>query len=135
MSDDNHLWEFHGEDFVFARLCEEQAAAEAIPTGAERDSALNRVESLRLAAAEHCIYVDRDGKNWGRCITCDPVCGIPCTTILRLARMWRDHPDYKPGWNRSLDDPHWRTPPVEDTLEIARLGGFKNRYYAHREAS
>jgi hypothetical protein len=133
--DENYLWEFQGEDFVYARLNEDQAAAEAMPAGPERDMALNRIESLRLAAAEHCIYVDRDGKNWCRCTTCGAVCGVPCTTILLLARLWSNHPDYKPDWNRGVDDPEWRTPSVENRMEVARLGGYRSLYYARREAS
>lgn len=133
--DENYLWEFQGEDFVFARLNEDQATAEAAPASAERDTALNRVESLRFVATDHCIYVDKDGKNYGHCITCEPACGIPCRTILRLARIWRNHPDYKPAWNAALDDPRNKSLSTDKDWELARLGGFKNRYYAHREAS
>lgn len=135
--DENYLWEFQGEDFVYARLSEDQATAEAMPAGPERDTALNRIESLRLAAAEHCIYVDRDGKNSCRCITCEPVCGVPCVTILRIARIWRNHPDYKAAWNETIDDPQniGRGLFTEQTWEVARLGGFKNLYYANRKAS
>jgi hypothetical protein len=133
--DPNYLWEFQGEDFVFARLDEEQDAAEAMSAGPERDAALTRVESLRLVAAEHCIYVSREGENVGHCISCPPSYGIPCATIFRVARIWRFRPDYKPGWNRSIDDPRWRPPGTESRLEVARLGGYKNLYWARQEAS
>lgn len=133
--DPNYLWEFQGEDFVFARLAEEQAVAEAAPPSPERDAALLRVESLRLVAAEHCIYVNRDGENAGRCFSCPPSYGVPCTTILRLARIWRNHPDYKPAWNECIDDPRHKTMLTDDNWERARLGGFKNVYWTHREAS
>lgn len=128
-----HLWEFQGEDFVYARLAEEEAAAETMPPGSERDFALNRAESLRLVAADHCIYVDRDGKNHCACITCPAACGTPCRTILRLARIWRTHKDYRPAWNQGIDSTDNRSFFADSDWKVARMGGFKNVYLANRQ--
>lgn len=128
--DPNWLWEFRAEDFVHARLDEEKAAAEALADDAERELALNRVHCLRLIAGEHSIYVDHDGRNHCRCITCEPTHGVPCTTMCRLARMWRHHPDYVAGWNRSIDDPRHRTHITESFVRTAELGGYRKEYEA-----
>ena len=99
-------WEFRVEDFVYARLAEAQTAADALPTGPGRDAELNRIDSLYLIASEHNIWVDARGQSAGRCITCTiSGSGVPCLTMTGLARMWRQHPDYQPGWNRAIDDP------------------------------
>lgn len=127
MSDvaDTHLWEFRAEDFVFARLDDEHAATQAMASDVDRDAALHWIDCLRLVAAMHCIYVDGDGKNWCRCFTCGPEHGVPCVTILRLARIWRDHPDYQPGWNYSADHDHGTTRAARSDVERARAGGFR----------
>lgn len=104
--DPNWRWEFHCEDFVYARLAEDHDSANQMPPGPERDQALGQIDSLYLIASEHNIYVDARGQSAGRCITCSPAGGgVPCLTITGLARLWRDHPDYRPGWNRAIDDP------------------------------
>jgi len=134
MSDaaDTHLWEFRAEDFVFARLDDEHAATQAMASDADRDAALHWIDCLRLVAAMHCIYVDRDGKDWCRCFTCHPSCGVPCVTILRLARIWRDHPDYSPAWNETVD--HSSTWAARADVERARVGGFRKLHLQSIEA-
>lgn len=108
-------WEFHCEDFVYARLTEQQTTAEAMPPGRDRDQALNHVDSLYLIASQHNIWVDFRGSSAGRCITCKPSDGgVPCLTMTGLARLWREHPDYRPGWNRVIDDPRDRGATYED---------------------
>lgn len=113
--DPNWGWEFRAEDFVYARLNEDQAAADQLPTGPDRDAVLQRVAALRQVLAEHSIYVVADtpaaresyesmrrlgmqstqpGTSAGRCITCEATSGVPCATVIALARMWRSHPDY-----------------------------------------
>lgn len=104
--DPNWRWEFRVEDFVYARLAEAQTTAEAMPPGPERDFALNGVDSLYLIANQHNIWIDARGRSSGSCITCTPAAGgVPCYTIRGLARLWRQHPDYRPGWNEHIDDP------------------------------
>ncbi|MFD8384320.1 hypothetical protein ACFV2X_38360 [Streptomyces sp. NPDC059679] len=104
--DPNWRWEFRCEDFVYARLAEAQVAAEALPPGPARDAELNRVDSLYLIASQHNIWVDSRGRSAGRCITCKPSDGgVPCLTMTGLARLWRTHPDYQPGWNQAVDQP------------------------------
>ena len=99
-------WEFRCEDFVYARLAEAQAAAEAMPHGPDREAELNRVDSLYLIAFEHNIWVDARGNSAGRCISCTPAGGgVPCQTIRALARIWRNYPGYQAGWNKAVDDP------------------------------
>lgn len=113
--DPNWGWEFRAEDFVYARLNDDQEAAELLPAGRERDAALQKVAALRQVLAEHSIYVVEDtpaargsyesmrrmgmhstppGTSAGRCITCESTCGAPCATVIALARFWRSHPDY-----------------------------------------
>jgi hypothetical protein len=114
--DSNWGWEFVVEDFVYDRLIEDQANAEQLPNGPGRDAALARAAALRELLSEHSIYVTppdtpqaaewrkRDeangiralpaGTSAGRCITCPPVCGVPCTTVMALARYWIGHPDF-----------------------------------------
>lgn len=103
--DPNWGWEFRCEDFVNARLAEDQTAAEALPEGPARTGALNRVDCLRLLAYEHWIWVDRDGQSAGRCTSCPASYGVPCTTMRLISRLWRTHADYVPGWNDDLDNP------------------------------
>lgn len=99
-------WEFRCEDFVYARLAEAQTAAEQMPPGPAQDAELNRIDSLYLIASQHNIYVDMRGRSAGRCITCRPSdSGVPCLTMTGLARLWRQHPDYQPGWNKAVDRP------------------------------
>lgn len=95
--DPNWGWEFHCEDFVFARLDEMQAAAEDLD-GAARQAMLDQVESLRRIAAWHSTYVDDAGHSHARCFSCEPSHGFPCTTMRNLANIWRRHPDYVAGW-------------------------------------
>lgn len=99
-------WEFRCEDFVYARLAEAEQTAEQMPAGEARDTELNRIDSLYLIASQHNIYVDMRGRSAGRCITCRPSDGgVPCLTMTGLARLWRQHPDYRPGWNDAVDRP------------------------------
>ncbi|MFG2970835.1 hypothetical protein ACGFZS_46960 [Streptomyces sp. NPDC048288] len=99
-------WEFRCEDFVYARLADAQTAAEQLPPGPARDTELHRVDSLYLIASQHNIWVDARGQSAGRCITCLIADGgVPCLTMTGLARLFHQHPDYKPGWNRIIDDP------------------------------
>lgn len=105
--DDPHWrWEFRCEDFVYARLAEQQTAAEQMPPGTDRDQALSNVDSIYLIASQHNIWVSMRGQSAGRCRTCLPSDGgVPCYTIRGLARLWRQHPDYLPGWNDHIDLP------------------------------
>lgn len=99
-------WEFRCEDFVYARLADAQGSAEELPEGADRDQILSDIDSLYLIGSQHNIWVDFRGRSAARCITCPPASGgVPCLTITGLARLWRDHPDYQPGWNDAVDRP------------------------------
>ena len=123
-------WEFRAEDFVHARLREDLADAEAMPSGVARDQAVIRTESLRLAVVQHSPYVDRHGQSWARCITCDPANGFPCSTMRFFTRMWRHHPDYRPGWNDSLDGASGPSDWSREQLRLAELGGYRNEFLA-----
>lgn len=107
--DPNWGWEFGCEDFVFARLDEATKTGSLPPSG---------VASLRTIAAWHSTYVDGEGRSWGRCFTCAPSHGLPCTTMRALASIWRDHGDYRPGW--------------ADTgtflADVIGAGGFRREY-------
>jgi hypothetical protein len=132
--DPAYLWEFRAEDFVHARLDEDKAAAEARPEGDEREAELDRILTLRLIAGEHSIYVDGDGRNHARCYTCEPAYGLPCSTMCRLTRLWRHHPDYVADWNRSLDNPRYQTPGTDRSVRTALLGGFRKEHEAAEAA-
>jgi hypothetical protein len=132
--DPDFLWEFRCEDFVHARLDNDKTAAEQLPDPEAREDALDRVYSLRLLAGEHSMYVDIDGQSAGRCITCPASHGVPCTTMCRLARMWRRHPGYVPGWNRSVDDLRHRTHVTESFIRVAELGGYRKEWLADEAA-
>lgn len=128
--DPDHGWEFRAEEFVYARLAEELAAARAMLAGAARDTAVCRVESLRLAVSLHAAYVDHDGRSWARCYTCHGANGFPCSTMRYFTRMWRNHPDYRPGWNDTLDGesgPSWWQ---QGMMRVAERGGFRNDFLA-----
>ena len=129
-ADPDFGWEFRAEDFVYARLAEELAAAEALPAGSARDQAVSRVLSLRLAVSLHAAYVDPDGKSWARCYTCHGSNGFPCSTMRFFTRMWRHHPDYRPGWNDTVDGPDGPTWWSKDMLRVAERGGFRNDFLA-----
>jgi hypothetical protein len=101
-------WEFRCEDFVYARLAERQQAAEQTPPGPARDDELNQIDSLYLIANEHNIWIDARGRSHAQCVTCTGAAGVPCITMRGLARLWRTHPDYQPGWNESIDNPRNR---------------------------
>jgi len=127
------LWEFRAEDFVHARLREDLAEAKRLPAGSGRENAVIRTESLRLAVVQHSPYVDRDGRSWARCVTCDPSCGFPCSTMRYFTRMWRHHPDYQPGWNDTLDGPAGPSVWQKDQLRIAEVGGYRSEFLATRK--
>lgn len=101
-------WEFRCEDFVYARLAETQTDAEALPPGQARETELNRIDSLYLIANEHNIWIDARGRSHAACVTCTATAGVPCTTMRGLARLFRDHPNYQPSWNESIDNPRYR---------------------------
>lgn len=133
---DTYLWEFRCEDFVFARLDEDQTRAGELLDDAERAAALHRIETLRFLAADHCIFVSRDGDNWCQCITCPQLSGVPCSTIRLLARLWPDHLDYMPGWNEGVERPRVTEHTTPDgtvvtsygmrmTREVAAAGGYR----------
>lgn len=107
-------WEFRCEDFVYARLDEAQTDAEALPPGQTREAELNRVDSLYLIANEHNIWIDARGRSHAACVTCTATAGVPCTTMRGLARLFRDHPNYQPGWNETIDNPRYRGNVYED---------------------
>ncbi|MET7336003.1 hypothetical protein [Nonomuraea sp. NPDC005650] len=122
------MWEFRCEQFVFARLAEEQAAAEQLLPG-DRELAIARWSAIAFAAAEHTIYVTAKPGNEGiqsagRCYTCPPVHGVPCVTMCRLARIWAHHPDYQPAWNEYLENV--RGTLVLDTWDVVASAGFWN---------
>ncbi|MFD4764050.1 hypothetical protein ACFWOJ_36065 [Streptomyces sp. NPDC058439] len=123
-------WEFLAEDFVNARLAEELTAAEARPAGPEQDQAVDRIVSPRLAVTQHATYVDRDGKGRARCFTRHGSNGFPCSTMRYFTRMWRHHPDYRPGWNGTLDCPTGPSDWTQDMLRVAGRGGFHNGFLA-----
>jgi hypothetical protein len=128
--DPDRGWEFRAEDFAYARLAEELAAAQETPAGPGREGAVCRVESLRLAVTMHAAYVDHNGMSWMRCYTCARTEGFPCSTMRYFTRMWRDHPDYRPGWNDALDaagGPSWWQ---QGMLRVAERGGFRNDFLA-----
>lgn len=132
-------WEFRVEDFVYARLADDQTAAEALPEGPARDLALNRIDSLYLIASQHNIWVNLRGQSAGRCQTCRPSDGgVPCYTIRGLARLWRTHPDYLPGWNRHIDedrgatyDEYKKRSTICSRVE-AELNAFYDRFDLHK---
>lgn len=124
-------WEFRAEDFVYARLAEELSATEHTEEPA-RQQALDRIESLRLAVSLHATYVDHDGKSWARCYTCHGSNGFPCSTMRFFTRMWRHHPDYRPGWNETVDGPDGPTWWSRDMLRVAERGGFRNDFLAEQ---
>lgn len=128
--DPDHGWEFIAEDFVYARLAEELTAAQALPAGPNREAAVCRVESLRLAVTLHCAYVDHKGMSWIRCYTCALTEGFPCSTMRYFTRMWRSHPDYRAAWNDTLDNSHGPSWWQRDMLRIAERGGLHNDFLA-----
>jgi hypothetical protein len=93
--EDNWGWEFRIEDFVYARICDDEATAAGLPDTA-RTATLNYLGGLRRVLAEHSIYVSGT-RSWGRCYTCEPASGVPCVTIIGVARIWATHPD-APTW-------------------------------------
>lgn len=140
--DPNWRWEFCCEDFVYARLAEaDRRADQTMLPGPAQDAELNRIDSLYLIAADHNIWVDARGQSAGRCITCTPAgSGVPCQTMRGLARMWRTHPDYLPGWNENIDNPRYRGATYEDyrqrttiyTRRAAELLPFYARFELNR---
>lgn len=131
-SDLNFGWEFTAEDFVYARLTEEMSVADALPAGLSREAAVDRVASLRMAVTLHAAYVDGDGRSWARCFTCHPSNGFPCSTMRAFTRMWRNHPDYRPGWNDTWDGPSGPSDWTQDMLRVSAAGGFHNDFLARR---
>lgn len=132
--DPDWLWEFRAEDFVHARLREELAEAQNLPAD-QRETATDRLESLRLATVEHSPFVDGEGQSWGRCVTCPPHNGFPCSTMRYLTRMWRGHPDYQPAWNDTLDRPGGPSEHQRQQKRLAELGGYRREFLAeHPEA-
>lgn len=142
--DPNWGWEFRVEDFVYARLCDDQNAAEHLPASADREAALNRVAALREALAEHSIYVtppdtpeqaesrafreslgihtQAAGTSAGRCYTCPSISGVPCATVMALARIWIGHPDFPHDYqrNRSRGD-----------RQVVEAGTFRRLHWPH----
>jgi rubrerythrin len=106
--DPNWRWEFRCEDFVYARLADDQTGADTMPPGSAREAELNRIDSLYLIADQHNIWIDARGRSHAVCVTCGGAAGVPCTTMCGLARLWRTHPDYVPAWNQSIDNPRYR---------------------------
>ncbi|MEU6016935.1 hypothetical protein ABZ826_23660 [Streptomyces sp. NPDC047515] len=129
-TDPDFGWEFLAEDFVYARLREEMAAAEELPAGPTRDQTVDRILSLRMAVTEHATYVGHDGKSWAQCFTCHGSNGFPCSTMRFFTRMWRHHPDYRPGWNETWDGPGGPSDWTQDMLRVAERGGFRNDFLA-----
>ncbi|MFE9461625.1 hypothetical protein [Streptomyces californicus] len=128
-TDPDFGWEFRAEDFVYARLAEELSAADRIEEPA-RQQEVDRIESLRLAVSLHATYVDPDGKSRACCYTCSGSNGFPCSTMRFFTRMWRHHPDYRPGWNETVDGPDGPTWWSRDMMRVAERGGFRNDFLA-----
>ncbi|MFC9620092.1 hypothetical protein ACFTXM_08870 [Streptomyces sp. NPDC056930] len=125
-------WEFLAEDFVYARLAEELTAAEARLAGPEQDQAVDRIVSPSVAVTQHATYIGRNGKSWARCFTCHGSNGLPCSAMRYFTRMWRHHPDYRPGWNGTLDCPTGPSDWTQDMLRVAEQGGFRNDFLAEQ---
>jgi hypothetical protein len=137
-------WEFRCEDFVYARLAEDQQAAEQLPPGPDRDAELNRIDSLYLIASQHNIWVDARGRSAGSCIICRPSeGGVPCYTMRGLARLYRTHPDYLPGWNEHIDAPGARGGTFQEykhrttiyTRREAELTAFYARFHLRQDTA
>lgn len=47
-----------------------------------------------------------------------------------FTRMWRDHADYRPGWNDTLDGRDAVSWCQRDMLRVAERGGFRNDFLA-----
>jgi len=119
-------WEFTVENFVFARLDDDRAAADTLTDQADREHAHARIAALRHLAALHSIYVGADGENWCRCFSCEPGSGVPCATIRLLAQQWSQHPDL----------PDAATGPVISSLDdVAAAGGFAAHYQQQKHAA
>lgn len=53
-----------------------------------------------------------------------------------FTRMWRDHPDYRPGWNDTLDGPGGPSEHQQGHMRLAELGGYRHEFLAkHPEAA
>lgn len=134
--DPNWGWEFVAEDFVYARLTEDQAAAQQLHPGPARDAAFAQNTALRELLAEHSIYVtapDRDpalervsgipaGTSTGRCYTCEPSSGAPCVTVAALARIWIHHPDFPEAY---------RTHGNRGNRDVVAAGTFRRLHWPH----
>jgi Family of unknown function (DUF6221) len=100
--------------FLLARLAEyEQAALETtrgtspvgvwVADGREVCSPLRRIVQLHAGDHECSTFNDTIG-DFDNCAW---VIDGDCSTMRLLALLWRDHPDYNPGW----DEPTWKTEP------------------------
>ncbi|MFJ7023176.1 hypothetical protein ACIQUW_32920 [Streptomyces sp. NPDC101117] len=126
-------WEFRCEDFVYARLADAQTTADTMPPGPAREAELNRIDSLYLIAGQHNIWVDSRGRSHAACVTCTAAAGVPCTTMRGLARLWRQHPGYRPAWNET----RYRSPAYDGYKQRttiwqqrkAELDAFYDRFY------
>ncbi|MBM9510025.1 hypothetical protein [Actinacidiphila acididurans] len=128
--DPDHGWEFRAEDFVYARLAEELAAAKAMPAGSAREAAVISVESLRLAVTLHACYVDHQGRSWARCYTCHPEHGFPCTTSGTSPACGAATLTTRRPGTRSSTRPPDRVGGSRGMLRVAERGGFRNDFLA-----
>jgi hypothetical protein len=98
-------------EFLTARLDEDEAAAERIETtschGVESDAeadyllfarrACTECEAKRAIMDEHAV-TPHPVRSWVNCSTCGARVGPACTTLIHLASVYADHPDYDATW-------------------------------------
>ncbi|MFB8037669.1 hypothetical protein ACFC5Z_33050, partial [Streptomyces sp. NPDC056004] len=123
-------WEFPAEGLVHARPAKEPTAAETCLAGPEQNQAGDRFVSPNLAVTQHATCVGSDGKSWAHCFTCHGSDGFTCSTMRCSTRTWRGHPDYRSGWNETLDSPGGLSDRMQDMLRVVGRGGFRNDFLA-----
>jgi hypothetical protein len=87
---------------------EELSAAEAYLKRFRPLRALREVEAMRAILAEHGPA--RGGRDADRCRVCTAIADsgatrfrAPCPTLVFLAAIWADHPDFDPSWARGKE--------------------------------
>ncbi|MFJ8852451.1 hypothetical protein [Streptomyces sp. NPDC102437] len=127
--DPDSEWEFLAEELVYARWAEELTAAETPLAGPEQVQALDRLVSPGLAVTQRAACVGSDGKSWPRCCPHGSD-GFSCSTMRYFTRTWRRHPDYRSGWNETLDSPNGLSDRMQDMLRVVGRGGFRKDFLA-----
>ena len=95
-------------EFLTARLDEDEAAAKRFAGKQVWDQIANggpvpdprplrEVDAKRKILAAHAVYEMYHDEY---CSSCGdvPQVAYPCATVLALAAVWSDHPDYDKGW-------------------------------------